>query len=135
MPYGKVEELEILLRDMKAQKHFLKCYKDGECKGHYIEGQIRILPFGIYEYVFPKEDLDMVLHTLDFDSKGVYNIPEIFLKIIRQALRLKKAPEYKKEKYFLWIRQNVSIIPIGIREDQDIVDKTGEFDGWRHEGI
>jgi len=133
IPYGKRSEVELLLRDMEAQKHFLH-FQDIEgkdiLKGVYIQGQIRFLPFGFYEYVFPKEDLEIVLNSLDCGSVPYeMNFVSMFA---RKFLKCKRIPKYKKDKNFLWIRDNVSIIPIGIREDKIFFDeKVNAY----HEGI
>jgi len=118
IPYGKRSEVELLLRDMEAQKHFL-INTDGT--GQWIQGQVRCLPFGVYEYVFPKEDLDIVLHTLDFDGNR-YGINNFILYFIRKFVRFDKIPNYKKEKNYLWVKDNVNIIPLGIRADAEIFD-------------
>lgn len=118
MPYGKRSEVELLLRDMEAQKHFMP-FKEGG--GVWIQGQIRILPFGVYEYVFPKEDKDLVLHTLDFDSNR-YSLNKFILSFLRKFIKADGIPNYEKNKNFLWIKDNVNIIPIGIRADGEIFD-------------
>ena len=65
IPYGKRDQVELLLREMEAQKHQLRLKKEGKKdKFIWLQGQIRMLPLGIYEYIFPREDLDLVLHTL-----------------------------------------------------------------------
>ena len=45
-----------MLRDMEAQKHQLKMYdeKGDHMKTIWIQGQVRMLPLGVYEYIFPK---------------------------------------------------------------------------------
>jgi hypothetical protein len=128
IPYGKRSEVELLIRDMEAQKHFLK-FDDG--KGRWIQGQIRLLPFGVYEYIFPKEDKDLVLHTLDFDSNR-YSLSRLILNLIRKMSKAKRIPEYKKDKYYLWIKDNVNIIPLGVRYDNEIYD---ELVKAKHEAI
>lgn len=118
IPYGKRSEVELLLRDMEAQKHFMP-FKEGE--GTWIQGQIRVLPFGVYEYVFPKEDLDLVLHTLDFETNR-YGVSNFLLYFFRKFIKSENIPNYKKEKHYLWIKDHVNIIPIGIRTDAEIFD-------------
>lgn len=118
MPYGKRDEVELLLRDMEAQKHYLK-NTDGT--GQWIQGQVRVLPFGVYEYVFPKEDMDIVLHTLDFDTNR-YNLNKFLFYFVRKFVKYEKIPEYKKDKYYLWVKENVNILPLGIRYDSELLD-------------
>lgn len=134
IPYGKRESVERLLRDMEAQKHFLRMEKDGVEKGIYIDGQVRVCPFGVYEYVFPKEAKDAVLSTLDFDKKVPYGLGAK-IKLLRSLLRYKKAPEFTTEKKYLWVRENVSLIPIGIREDGEVTGSREVDMGWKHEAI
>lgn len=118
MPYGKRSEVELLLRDMEAQKHFLKFNEGG---GAWIQGQVRVLPFGVYEYVFPKEDSDIVLNTLDF-KEDRYTINKLVLTFLRKFIKCDKAPDYKKDRYYRWIKDNVTIVPIGVRHDLDVFD-------------
>jgi hypothetical protein len=135
MPYGKRDLVEKLLRDMEAQKHLLKMTKGKETKEVWLESQIRVLPFGIYEYIFPKEDLDIVLHSL-IEYENRYKIPAFVLMMIRKVLHLDKIPEYKKDKKYLWRRENVNIIPLGIREDGEITEQKGQmFEGFTHEAM
>lgn len=135
IPYGKRSEVELLFRDMEAQKHLLPMTKGEEKIGTYIQGQLRVLPGGVYEYVFPKEDLDLVLFTLEATPNNPYNISDLKLKFIRKFLNLKPIPEFKKEKQFLWIKDNVSIISLGIREDKDFLETQGIYKDFTHEGI
>jgi hypothetical protein len=65
---------------MEAQKHFLE-NTDGS--GQWIQGQVRCLPFGVYEYVAPKEDKDAILYTLDFDSDR-YSLGKTILFFLRK---------------------------------------------------
>lgn len=118
IPYGERREVEILLRDMEAQKHFMP-YKEGG--GCWINGGIRVLPFGVYEYVCPKESADAVMHTLNFEQT-TYKIPKIAFTFLRKFINCEKLPIYKKGVYYRWIKENVNIIPIGVRYDGDILD-------------
>jgi hypothetical protein len=118
MPYGKRSEVELLLRDMEAEKFFMP-FKEGG--GVFIQGNLRLLPFGVYEYVVPKEYLDIVLHTLDFNTNR-YGINKFILSFLRKAIHADAIPTYEKTKYFRWIKDNVNIIPIGIRADCEIFD-------------
>ena len=129
MPYGERRELELLFRDMECQK-FLLPFDDG--KGRYISGAVRVLPFGFIEYVFPKEYADQVLHTLDFNGNP-YGVMTKFIQFFaRKFLKSEKIPKYKKDKYFLWIKNNISIIPVGVRYDGVIFD---ELVKAKHEAI
>lgn len=146
IPYGKRTEVELLVRDMEAQKHKLTCHKEGEKdKVVWIQGQVRVLPFGIMEYVFPKDDLDAVLNTLCYEqypNSDRYELEKLNffrfqpLSLLRKFLKCERLPkEWKKDQKLLWIRDNVMIIPVGIRPDGEIVDSAGLFKGWTHEAI
>ena len=149
MLYGKKECVDFLIRDMAAQKLPLRVYdkkEDGtvEEKGVvWIECQVRILPFGIYEFIFPKEHLDVVLTSLWFHNPqspdGTYNLNKeisIFgmkfkpLDYVKKFLRIEDAPEFKTDQNLLWYNQHIGIIPIGIRHDGEILDN-----GHWHEAI
>jgi len=134
IPYGKKEAVDTLIRDMSAQKHRLILMKGEEINSVWIEGQVRILPFGIYEYVFPREDLDKVLATL-IKEENRYKIPKIAFKFIRKFLKLEKIPEFKKNEFYLWMKENVNIIPLGIRKDEMLTEKSEAMKGWIHEAI
>jgi hypothetical protein len=135
IPVGKRSEVELLFRDMEAQKHLLKMQKDGILKCIWQQGQLRQLPLGVYEYIFPKEDVDCVLHTL-INEKNRYNISELIIKFIKKFYKLKNIPEYNKDKNYLWIKENVNIIPLGIREDGvQIEPENMPFAGFEHEAL
>ena len=143
IPYGKRSEVELLLRDMEAQKHWMKCRKDGKEKVMAIQAQVRQLPAGIYEYVCPREDLDAVLTTLRFNFyddrytiKGRKILGFDVEKVLKKLLVYESVPKFKTDKKYLWVGEKVGIVPIGIRKDGDIVEPIeGEFFGWEHEGI
>lgn len=121
IPYGKRSEVELLLRDMEAQKHYLKLDNGKKVP---IQGQVRVLPFGIIEYVCPKEDQYLVLNTLQ-SVENPYNLPRIIISTIRKILGLKfkkKVFDIDNAQKYLWIKDNVSIIFLGIREDGEIFD-------------
>ena len=134
IPYGKRECVEKFLRELEAQKHELRMYKGDEEKSIFIDAQVRVCPFGIYEYVFPKEDIDIVLNTLGFSEKAPYRLGAK-ATILRKLFGYKKAPNFNKEKTYMWIKEHVSIIPIGIKEDSEIVGELELDKGWTHEAI
>ncbi len=133
IPYGKRSEVELLFRDMEAQKHKLLMWKGKKKRYIWIQGAVRQLPLGIYEYICPKEDMDTVLYTLDFETDR-YNLGWK-LGFLRKLIRCKKIPDYQKEHHYLWIRENVTIIPLGLREDVEFTDDKGESKGWTHEAL
>lgn len=147
MPYGKIELVEVFLNDIRAQKFFIPFSNGKEDKKILIQGQLRVLPFGFYEIVFPREYRDLVLTTLNFPHpdniySDRYKIPELIIKQIRKALHCKIAPtNFNNKEGFPWVKgidgkhQDVYILPIGLREDKDIEETEGEFKGFKHEAI
>jgi len=128
--YGMKDCVDKLIRDMQAQKHAFRMYKEGQPdKILYIESQIRYVPFGLYEYVFPKEDLDVVLNSLLgltwTDESTPYGISKFKQAVIRKMVRVEPIPEFKKELKFLWMKNDVAVIPIGIRHDGEIIEPEG----------
>lgn len=147
MLYGKYEFVNILIRDICSQKLTLRIYKEGEQdKSSLIECQLRKLPFGLYEFIFPKEHKDIVLNTLWFERDGIdYDLNrEISLlglkikpmKFLKKFLKIEDAPKIEdKTKILPWVIQHVGIIPIGVRYDGEIAEIQGELKGWKHERI
>lgn len=137
IPYGERRELEILFRDMESQKHKMPMTKGKQKKTIWINGHINQLPFGVYEYIAPKESKDIIMTSLEFDTAGHSEARALknFLPLIRKFLKLDKIPKFDKGQKYLWIRENVAIIPLGIREDGDIVGKHEMDKGWTHEAI
>lgn len=129
--YGKRNEVEWMLRDMEAQKHPWPMWKGKKKQSIWIQGQVRVLPLGIYEYVFPREDKDKVLNTLIKSGNYDKILGKLKLLFIKKIYKLKEIPEFKKDFKYLWITENVGIIPIGIHEDVDLTNK----EGWTHEAI
>ena len=145
IPYGRRCLVEGLIRDMEAQKTFIHMHKpEGQESGIWITAQVRQLPFGIYEYICAREDRDVVLNTLNPGHHDDY-IPlefKIFgfnidvMEILRKMTHSNPIPtDYKKDQKYMWIRDNVDITLIGIKDDPDILG-TGTIDGgWIHEAI
>ena len=140
IPYGIKHAVDTFIKELECQKFPLKLTKEGEPdKVLWIQGSVRLLPFGVIEYVFPRESLDVVLKTLDFD---VVQYPQhqgiklqAALLFLRKFLFAKPIPKFKTEQHFLWIKDHVSLIPIGIREDGNLTETAGENAGWSHEAI
>ena len=141
--YGERSCVERMLRDMEAQKHWMPMWKKKGKKMAYqksaMPGQIRELPFGIKEYVFPKESLDMVLQTLNAAyNPGKYgvNFKGIVMPFLRKMLKLKKVPKFdSKGTTYLWGKAFVSITVLGIREDAEVVGLYIDDKGWTHEAL
>jgi len=109
MLYGIKQAVDHLLMDMQAQKFLLKTSKGD----HWVQGSLRLLPFGIYEYVFPKESKDLVLTTLNFNNPSYPQYKQIrpILSMIRKALKIKRTPKFDDKHKLLWTKDHVSIIP------------------------
>lgn len=137
IPYGERSGVERLLRDMEAQKHLMPMWKGKKKRGAWIDGQIRELPFGIKEYVFPKESLDMVLHTFTAKNTGEYgiNFKKLAFPFLRKMLKLKKIPKYEETAQYKWNKAFVSIVVLGIRKDGEIIGKYVDDKGWTHEAL
>jgi len=143
IPYGKKEWVDIFLRDIAAQKLPMRIYKKGEEDQQVmIECQLRVLPFGFYEFVFPKEHLDVVLTSFKFHKPSYNDLLTKDLKLlglkfkpldkIRKILKLQEAPKkFKTDKTLFWNDVFVSIIPVGIRYDGEVE----EANGWKHEAV
>lgn len=145
MVYGKKECVDYLIRDMTSQKLPLRFYKkdaDGkviEEKNTWIDCQVRVLPFGLYEFVFPKEFMNKVLTSLWFGRPIAYNLDAEIkfmgikikpLDYVKKFLRIEDAPKFDNSQTLIWWEQHIGIIPIGIRYDTELKD--GE---WFHEAI
>jgi len=131
IPYGNREWVERFLRQIESQWFNLLMKKGKEEKNVALKANIRVLPFGAYEVIFPREYKDRVCSTLQFGNDRY----DLGLKnsILRRIFKCKK-PKFKQTQPLLWFdeitEQSVNIIPVGIREDTDIEDK-----GWTHEAI
>lgn len=140
IPYGIKSCVDMLIKEMECQKFPLICKKEGEPdRSMLIQGSVRLSPFGLVEYVFPKESLDLVLHTFRADtvhySQKGWKL-KFLLKFLKKFLYLKEIPKYSKEKEFPWIRDNVAIMVLGIREDGEITEPEGSsWPGFTHEAI
>lgn len=150
MPYGHDYWLQWFLMQLRSQKLSFRCYnkETGEEKNIVIDCQLRILPGGIYELIFPKEHKDVILASLDFGSipSGNYDINKEFsilgIKIkpidyLRKFLSITevKPEEINTKETMAWRRDWVAIIPIGIREDGEIQETQGLLKDWWHEAI
>ena len=96
IPYGMRSEVELFVRDMEAQKHKLFMTKGKKKQFTWIQGQVRLLPFGIMEYVCPKDDADTVLNTLQF-AENRYDVGAFKLGIMRKMIKVEKIPKYEKK--------------------------------------
>ena len=147
IPYGMDDRVQNTLRDMKSQNFQIPYTSPtGEKKVYWTKGSLRILPGGVYEYIFPKEYKNEVLTTLDFHKPMAYNLDQEIkfgpLKIkpinyLRKFLRIEeiKKEDFERTKGFLWDKEHVGIICLGIRHDGELKEIGGKWDGWTHEAL
>lgn len=140
IPYGMKKHVDYFLDELTHLKLPLRSYKDGEKdQKTLIECQLRVLPGGFYEFIFPKEYLDQVLTTLRFNGKEIeaYNLDKKIMgfspfKKVKEFLRIEDAPKkFDTSRTLPVVSDFIAIIPIGIRYDGEIE----EADGWKHEAI
>lgn len=130
-------------------------HNDGDKeKAIYLQSQLR--PIRFYDFIFPRGELDHVLNGLqperDFKSKNISKFTSAGLNTsiaaLRTALKLKKIPKPDlKQGAMPLFKQNVRVVGIGIREDEDIflpnrrMDEDGvliidkQAKGITHEGV
>lgn len=123
-PYGGRAQLENMFRDMEAQKFKWKMVDPNTKKESYlwVQGQLRVLPFGVWEYIAPKEAADIIMTTLKFHvtnhgHNAINMAQKAIFKVLRKILRLKSIPTFKTDHTLLWVCDNVAIIPLGVRAD------------------
>ncbi len=100
-----------------------KDYKAGKkpFKVGLLPGSLR--PIQMFEFVFPENDKDQVLTSLGFDKEKGYlsKKQNLIIGRIRKMMGLKKAPKFKTNLIMPLPSEDmkdVSIIPIGIKEDE-----------------
>lgn len=134
IPYGNREWVERLLRQIEGTWFNQIWTKGKEKKNFLIKANIRVLPLGAYEIIFPREYKNRVLSTLKFDIDR-YRLG-FKSALLRKLFKCKKA-KFKQVQPLLWFdeitEQSVNIIPIGIREDIDVEDTKNK--GWIHESL
>ena len=145
MLYGLTTKVDFLLKEMQHQKFQLALKKKGEKdKFIWIQGHLRILPFGLYEFIFPREYMDVVLTTLRFNMDVGYSLDQEMsilgmkirpMKYLKKFLKIEDTPKFKDDKKLIWIMDDVAVVHIGIRKDADHAEKEGEYKGWTHEAI
>lgn len=147
IPYGLESRISYFLKEFQHQKFQLKLTKKGEeDKFIWIQGHLRVMPFGLYEFIFPRESMDLILTTLQFNNKSVISygldkeIKILGIKIkpldyLKKFLKIEDIPKFNEEKKLIWIMDDVAIIPIGIKKDVNLTEPNGEYEGWTHEAI
>lgn len=128
MTRGIKHDTDRLINDLQAQ-YFDYTHKE---KGKMLV-QMAVRPINLYELVFPKEHLGVVMQTLWRDSedplpKHATFLQKMRLEVMRKALMAKKCPdkEFWKDSMFRPLyKSNVQCYPIGIKEDDEA--SWGEF--------
>lgn len=140
IPYGEHRWLRYLIEEIEHQTFFLPAinHETGERRNLAVKGGIRQLPFGVYEIIFPKEALDIVLTTMkaNLPEGDRYNIGLWKLALFRRMFKLDKIPtKFKSNEKLHWFFHTLEILPIGIREDREITETEGEYKGFTHEAL
>jgi hypothetical protein len=92
-------------------------------------------PFRMYDLIFPKDQLDVILNTIKpvdeislVDGKGTKKF-KTQISILRKLMKLKKIPKSNKDKGQVAIPeglfQNIRTVGLGIKEDVDYTNESG----------
>lgn len=154
MVYGMKRWVDMFLNELSAAKLPITLHRKNPETGKeetikaIWECALRELPFGLYEFIFPKEHEQSVLKGLGFDEPGHTDFPidkEFNLGIIKvkpmeylkKYLRIDDIPDLKKDSgKYPFSKFYVSVIPLGVRYEQgEITLKEGEFKGWSLEAL
>lgn len=147
IPYGKRDQVEILLREMESQKYIMPLTKEG-CpnEGQITGGGVRHLPLGVCDYVFPKEGRDKVIATLeqhsnifagkDSNSWSTGLKKKAVRLFLSRLFNFKPIPkDYDDSEKLQWYMRNVRVLVLGYREHGIITERYGELAGWSHEAL
>lgn len=140
--YGMKQEVDFFLDELVHLKLFMEIRRNQEKDKVLVQCQVRFMPGGLIDFVFPKENADAVLTTLRFHEEPPYNIGKELsilglkkiqpLKYLREFLNLEEIPEFNKDNLLpILLTKNVALIPIGVRYDKELT----EADGWVHEAM
>lgn len=105
--------------ELSAQR-FNWTAKDKKGKKQKLIVAATLQPIQLWNVAFPKENLDLVLNSLNPKEESHGKNVNLPMAMIRKALGAKKIPKCKdKSKAFPIYRKHVQILGIGIREDQE----------------
>lgn len=80
--------------------------------------QVAVRPVQMWEVVFPKEHLDLMLTTcLGPDGKPYHKRHNKFIAVVRKVLGVKKIPKYDNSSMMICGRDHIDSTGIGIKED------------------
>lgn len=103
-----------------ASKYFNWTATDNKGKTQKLICPATLQPIQLWSLVFPKENLDLVLNSLQPDRDAWNKKQNLPMAALRRALGDKKIPEWdKKSITFPIFRKYVQILGIGIREDTE----------------
>jgi len=110
--------------------------KDKEGKEHTIGCPCYLRPFRMYDLIFPREQLDVILNTIKpvseislVDGKGT-RVFKNQIGMLRRLMKLKKIPKKPDEKKGMVaipedLFKNIRTVGLGIKEDIDFVNEAG----------
>ena len=122
----ELDQVEKYLETMPCKLPFKTA--DGKEGSSIIQAALR--PIRLYQYVFPRDDLNIILNTLNVETNlksANWSMPNSYLAMLRKAMKLKKIPEPDKTAgQFPFPKPcNVRFLGIGIKEDQDLTFPNG----------
>jgi len=81
--------------------------------------KLGIRPIQLWEFIFPKEHLEIMSRTIIHTPHAFSKKEEFFVKQFRKLLKAKEVPKFNEEgkKYFT-LNTDVEVTPIGIKEDE-----------------
>lgn len=92
--------------------------KDKDGKETKVGMQVAVRPVQMWEVVFPKEHLDLMLTTcLGPDGKPYHKRHNKFIAVVRKVLGVKKIPKYDNSSMMICGRDHIDSTGIGIKED------------------
>lgn len=115
---GMKEHVDRAIRDLQAQYFVMN---NNKVPTHT---QFQVRPIQLWEFVFPREHLNMVLSTIRYKDNNNYCGFNKKFDILRRMLKLKKIPEldYEKETRRAIFNKHIGWHHIGIKDDF-VIDK------------
>lgn len=119
MTRGEKSCTEKFANDLAAQHFYWNGKNDKGKKVKYlVQGTLQ--PILAWSFVFPKENLDMVLNTLQPRAKSYGSGVHLPMAVMRKALGASKIPEWNSKAItFPLYKKHLQILGIGIREDAE----------------
>ena len=135
---GIKHEMEFMEKFLETRS-FVLPYKDNEGNDKFVAMQSQLRPIQLYDFIFPRDSLDIVLNTLKPETGKIqgFNVSgfSTILTGLRKAMKLKKIPKPDEKKgvfaYPSEKLKDIRFVGIGIREDRDVTFKNG----FIHEAI